>query len=142
MKKILSIVLLSMVCLLSGCSFLHTLDTKGNVKITIDWSIEATVTDYNVSTLGATATVSFTNTSKKTKEFNLTDTKCFNVDDESKMLLVVPASLSSSTLTNEIEGNKTIKYTFTVTKLTADLDDYKISFMLNGAEVFIALKNE
>lgn len=142
MKKILSIVLLSMVCLLSGCSFLHTLDTKGNVKITIDWSIEATVTDYNVSTLGATATVSFTNTSKKTKEFNLTDTKCFNVDDESKTLLVVPASLSSSTLTNEIEGNKTIKYTFTVTKLTADLDDYKISFMLNGAEVFIALKNE
>lgn len=142
MKKIFGLLTIGLVCLLSACSFLYTLDVEGNATITVDRAITVNVVDYNVNLVTATATVEFTNTSDETVDFKISDVKCFNVENEDETLLVVPLNISNPLGTNEIKAGGTVKYTFGVTYLTADLNDYKVSFLLNDTELFIALNSE
>ncbi len=141
MKKLLGLFTIGLVCLMTACSWMYTLDVEGKTTITVDRCIEVTVSDYEYSSLVSTVTVKFTNTSSDSIEFDVEDAKCSNGEND-KSVIATPTLTSTAELLNgKLSAEKSVEYTFLVTFIDGEnADDYKISFELNDTELFVQLK--
>ncbi len=141
MKKLLGLFTIGLVCLMTACSWMYTLDVEGKTTITVDRCIEVTVSDYEYSSLVSTVTVKFTNTSSDSIEFDVEDAKCSNGEND-KSVIAAPTLTSTAELLNgKLSAEKSVEYTFLVTFIDGEnADDYKISFELNDTELFVQLK--
>lgn len=147
MKKILCALSLFSIVFLTACSWMYTLDVNGNVTLTID-KIQVNVTSYehldgiiNQSTI---VTVEFTNPTDKNIAFDLSDAISFDDNGNEKYVSMTLSSLTTSVVTGELVAGKSVKYTFTIVTFTNsdNVDNYKISFMMNDTELFIKLKDQ
>lgn len=140
MKKIFGLLTVGLVCLLSACSFLYTLDVEGNATITVD-KIEMNVSNYTYNALVSTVTVEFTNTSDEAVEFNLEKGICTNGDNEKSVIMTASSLSSLGLIDGKLGAGKSVTYTFVVTFVDGEnADDYKISYTFNEKELYIQLK--
>ncbi len=147
MKKLLGLVTIAMVCLLTACSWMFTLDTEGKTVVTVD-GIEIRVSNYThndgVILQSAVATIEFKNTTDEDLEFKLENTHYFNKDDKDETITIIPLSLNIvNILSGKLKAGATATYTLTVSvNKEENIEDFQIGFTFNEKELFVKLEDK